>query len=150
MEMQARYYVISRVSFTRINVLWHSFTSDRLSYVSVTWELVANKHAAELIVHIGTLHAPPNPRLHNSRTNWCIYRATLQEAIQLNKRLKSSDDVEAATHDRISLLQEATSYSPRGPLKKTLQTYHWKLRSYWPKNAKHELNGEEAMPLLIK
>lgn len=53
------------------------------------------------------IHAPPIPRLHNSRTNWCAYRAKLQEDIKLNKRLKNSDDVEAATHDLICLLQEA-------------------------------------------
>jgi len=66
------------------------------------------------------VHALPIPRLHNFRTNWCTYRATLQDAIQLNQRLKSEEDVETATRDFLCLIQEAARQATPPQVPKTI------------------------------
>ena len=53
------------------------------------------------------LHIQPIPRLHNSRTNWTSYRTKLHDEINLHISLKSCTEVEEATNNFISLLQEA-------------------------------------------
>ena len=119
--------------------------------IEPSYDLSSDHYPIIATISTSPIHAPPIPRLHNSRTNWCTYRAKLQEAIKINKSLKNSDDVEAATHDLICLLQEvARQATPQKSTNKPPQTSHWKLKSYWPKNAKHELNGKAAMPPLIK
>jgi len=53
------------------------------------------------------IYIQPAPRLHNSRTNWNNYRTKLHEEINLHISLKSCAEVEEATNNFISLLQEA-------------------------------------------
>jgi hypothetical protein len=53
------------------------------------------------------IYVEPIPRLHNSRTNWSNYRTILHEEINLHISLKRCTEVEEATNNLTSLLQEA-------------------------------------------
>ena len=53
------------------------------------------------------IYIQPIPRLHNSQTNWSTYRTKLHDTISLHVSLKSCTEVEEATNNFISLLQEA-------------------------------------------
>ena len=52
------------------------------------------------------IYIQPIPRLHNSQTNWSTYRTKLHDTISLHVSLKSCTEVEEATNNFISLLQE--------------------------------------------
>jgi hypothetical protein len=64
---------------------------------------------SQVIATINTtpVYIQPTPRLHNSRTNWNNHRTNLHEEINLHIILKSCIEVEEATNNFISLLQEA-------------------------------------------
>jgi hypothetical protein len=49
----------------------------------------------------------PQPRLHNSKTNWEHFRTILESTIQLTSKLKTPDDIETEYRQYIILLQEA-------------------------------------------
>jgi hypothetical protein len=49
----------------------------------------------------------PTPRLHNSQTNWDIYRRIIQDKVNLTMKLKEQEDVELETNSLLSILQHA-------------------------------------------
>ena len=49
----------------------------------------------------------PPPRLHTYQTNWDTYKIIISENVDLNPKLKTREDIETATGNFISTLQQA-------------------------------------------
>lgn len=66
-----------------------------------------------IIATIGTsvIYKKPTPRLHNARTNWDTFRSILNGSIDLNIRLKKTEEIETVTEAFISKLQQAAQQS---------------------------------------
>jgi hypothetical protein len=47
------------------------------------------------------------PRLHNSKTNWDIYRQIVQDKVSLSIKLKEHENIETETNNLFSLLHHA-------------------------------------------
>jgi hypothetical protein len=93
------------------------------------------------------IYIRPTPRLHNSRTNWINYRTKIHEEINLHISLKSCTEVEDATNNFISLLQEAAQVHNKDvvniPLEiKKLLAEKRKTRATWQRS--HTLSDKTA------
>ena len=87
------------------------------------------------------------PRLHNSRTNWSTYRTTLHDTINFHVSLKSSTEIEEATNNFISLLQQAAQKAtPTVVYKKDIVNIPLEIKKLLAKErkGKQEQNGKRS------
>jgi hypothetical protein len=61
------------------------------------------------------IHKTPRSKLHNQKTNWEEYRMKLQEAINLNLRLKSPMEIDSALTSLINIIKQATQIATHTP-----------------------------------
>ena len=80
-------------------------------------------------------HNKPPARLHNSRTNWDTYKAGVRSLLNVNWKLKSHADIEAAvTHFTNSLRQAAIEVTPNDSPRGTTATPNSYTRNSQPSN----------------
>jgi hypothetical protein len=128
------------LDFFITNVISTTYTDIQASY-DLTWD------HTPIIVTISTsvMVRQPAPRLHTSQTNWEKYQNVIRDKVDLRTKLKTCEDVEIATNNFISVLQEAAQEATptRNPLRPTknipseikkLVTVKLKARSTWQKN----------------
>jgi hypothetical protein len=82
--------------------------SSTYTAIEPTYDLSSDHSPLIATTSTSPIYVQPIPRLHNSWTNWSKYRTKLHEEINLHISLKSCTEVEEATNNLISLLQEAT------------------------------------------
>jgi hypothetical protein len=75
--------------------------------VEPSYDLSSDHSPVIATISTSPIRIQPIPRLHNARTNWSNYRTKLHDEINLHISLKSCTEVEEATNNSISLLQEA-------------------------------------------
>jgi hypothetical protein len=90
------------LDFFVTNGISSTYTATEPSY-----DLPSDHSPVTATISTTPIYIQPTPKLHNSRTNWNNYRTKLHEEINLHISLKSCTEVEEATNNFISLLQEA-------------------------------------------
>ena len=53
------------------------------------------------------MYRKPTPRLHNATTDWTAYKAEIRNKTNCEWKLKTCQDIEAATAKFIQILQQA-------------------------------------------
>ena len=114
------FFITNRISTTYIDIqASYDLTSDHTPIIATINTSV-------------TVRQPP-PRLHNSQTNWEIYRKLVRNIANLAVKLKEREDVELATDNFIGVLQNAAKEATpaRNPQDQPI-TYPAKSRDSWP------------------
>jgi len=80
--------------------------SSENTAVEPSYDLSSNHSPVTATMSTSPIYIQQIPRLHKSRTNWSNCRTKLHDEINLHTSLKSCTEVEEATNNFVSLLQE--------------------------------------------
>jgi hypothetical protein len=81
--------------------------SSTYTAIEPSYDLSSDHSPVIVTISTSPIYVQPIPKLHNARTNWSNYRTKLHEEINLHISLESCTEVEEATNNLISLIQEA-------------------------------------------
>ena len=108
--------------------------------IQASYDLPSDHTHVIVTISTSVMVRQPAPILHTSQTNWETYQNVIRDKVDLRTKLKTYEDVETATKNFISVLQQATP--TRNPLRPTnnipseikkLVAVKRKARSTWQK-----------------
>jgi hypothetical protein len=117
--------------------------------IQASYDLTSDHTPIIVTISTTVMSRQPAPRLHNSKTNWVTYKNKLCDKADLAMQLKNREDVETATNNFISVLQQAAQEATptQNPLRTTtnipseikrLVAVKRKARSTWPRPPTHQ------------
>ena len=81
--------------------------SESYLEIKTNYDLSSDHSPIIATVSESIITKPPPPHLHIRKTKWEKYREFIHQGVDLNMRLKTSNDIETATNAFITLLQDA-------------------------------------------
>lgn len=85
--------------------------SDNYTQVESNFDLSSDHSPLILTLSTTLINKPANISLTSSRTNWDEFRGYINENINLNRRLKTPQDIDEAVDYTTKLIQQAAQYS---------------------------------------
>ena len=119
--------------------------------IQPSYDLTSDNSPIIATISTSIITRKPTPRLHNSKTNWEIYRQTIQEKAKLSIKLKDHEHVEQETNNLINMLQNAAKKATlSSEPQRATNNVPYEIKRPMEKREKPGLLGKEPTPLTAR